>query len=120
MRMPSWVSTRSLAKVFFTASTARSASSRRHSNFVRHLEVRVTSGDGSSDSDEWLSGQDLSRPLSKLMRIDVDHPADGKQAGTAHRQRTPLPDRPHVRILPASAALQMTIAHQMIQVSPIQ
>lgn len=39
----------------------------------------VTSGDGTSDSDTWLSGQDLSRPLAKVLRIDVDHPDDGKQ-----------------------------------------
>ena len=38
----------------------------------------VTSGDGTSDSDTWLSGQDLTRPLSKLLRIDVDHPDPGK------------------------------------------
>ena len=38
----------------------------------------VTSGDGTSNSDEWSSGQDLTRPLAKLLRIDVDHPADGK------------------------------------------
>lgn len=39
----------------------------------------VTSGDGTSDSDTWLSGQDLSRPLAKVMRIDVDHPEPGEQ-----------------------------------------
>ena len=39
----------------------------------------VTSGDGTSDSDTWLSGQDLSRPLAKVLRIDVDHPEPGKQ-----------------------------------------
>lgn len=41
----------------------------------------VTSGDGTSNSDEWSSGQDLARPLAKLLRIDVDHPADGKPYG---------------------------------------
>jgi glucose/arabinose dehydrogenase len=35
----------------------------------------VTSGDGSSDSDTHLSGQDLTRLLAKVLRIDVDHPA---------------------------------------------
>jgi uncharacterized repeat protein (TIGR03806 family) len=39
----------------------------------------VTSGDGTSDSDTWLSGQDLSRPLAKVLRIDVDRPDPGKQ-----------------------------------------
>ncbi len=34
----------------------------------------VTSGDGSSDSDTHLSGQDLTRLLAKVLRIDVDHP----------------------------------------------
>lgn len=38
----------------------------------------VTSGDGTSDCDEWESGQDLTRLLAKLLRIDVDRPSDGK------------------------------------------
>lgn len=38
----------------------------------------VTSGDGSNDSDTWLSGQDLSRLLAKVLRIDVDRPEAGK------------------------------------------
>src|SRR5579884_1727868 len=38
----------------------------------------VSSGDGTSDSDMNLAGQDLSRLLSKVLRIDVDHPAPGK------------------------------------------
>jgi uncharacterized repeat protein (TIGR03806 family) len=37
----------------------------------------ITSGDGSSDSDKHLSGQDLTRLLAKVLRIDVDHPAAG-------------------------------------------
>ncbi|HVR87094.1 MAG TPA: PQQ-dependent sugar dehydrogenase, partial [Planctomycetota bacterium] len=37
----------------------------------------VTSGDGSSDSDAHRSGQDLSRLLAKVLRIDVDHPSPG-------------------------------------------
>jgi glucose/arabinose dehydrogenase/mono/diheme cytochrome c family protein len=41
----------------------------------------ITSGDGGSNSDEWSSGQDLTRPLAKLLRIDVDHPANGKPYG---------------------------------------
>lgn len=38
----------------------------------------ITSGDGTSDSDGLLSGQDLSRPLGKVLRIDVDHPDEGR------------------------------------------
>jgi glucose/arabinose dehydrogenase/mono/diheme cytochrome c family protein len=38
----------------------------------------VTSGDGTSDCDEWNAGQDLTRLLAKLLRIDVDHPAGGR------------------------------------------
>jgi glucose/arabinose dehydrogenase len=44
----------------------------------------ITSGDGTSDCDEWNSGQDLTRPLAKLLRIDVDHPADGRPYGIPH------------------------------------
>jgi len=39
----------------------------------------VTSGDGTSDSDTWLSGQDLTRPLGKVLRFDIDHPDKDKQ-----------------------------------------
>src|SRR5262245_36774443 len=38
----------------------------------------VTSGDGTSDSDTDLAGQDLTRLLAKVLRIDVDHPEPGK------------------------------------------
>jgi uncharacterized repeat protein (TIGR03806 family) len=38
----------------------------------------ITSGDGTSDSDTNLRGQDLSQMTSKVLRIDVDHPAEGK------------------------------------------
>lgn len=38
----------------------------------------VTSGDGTSDSDLIETGQGLDHLLSKLMRIDVDHPDSGK------------------------------------------
>ena len=38
----------------------------------------VTSGDGTSDSDTNLTGQDLSKLLAKVLRIDVDRPAPGK------------------------------------------
>jgi uncharacterized repeat protein (TIGR03806 family) len=38
----------------------------------------VTSGDGTSDSDTNHAGQDLSKLLSKVLRIDVDHPDPGR------------------------------------------
>src|SRR5687767_10417736 len=39
----------------------------------------TTSGDGTSDSDTWLSGQDLSRLLAKVLRIDVNQPDPGRR-----------------------------------------
>lgn len=39
----------------------------------------VSAGDGTSDSDRNRTGQDLSRIPGSLLRIDVDHPADGQQ-----------------------------------------
>ncbi len=38
----------------------------------------VTSGDGTSDSDAKVTGQDLTKMLAKVMRIDVDHPEEGR------------------------------------------
>jgi glucose/arabinose dehydrogenase len=38
----------------------------------------VTSGDGTSDSDTNIVGQDLSKLTAKVLRIDVDHPEPGK------------------------------------------
>jgi uncharacterized repeat protein (TIGR03806 family) len=38
----------------------------------------LTTGDGTSDSDTDLAGQDMTRLLAKVLRIDVDHPADGQ------------------------------------------
>jgi uncharacterized repeat protein (TIGR03806 family) len=38
----------------------------------------VTSGDGTSDSDTNVVGQDMSKLLAKVLRIDVDHPESGK------------------------------------------
>lgn len=38
----------------------------------------VTSGDGTSDSDRWLSAQDVTNLLGGVLRLDVDHPAAGK------------------------------------------
>jgi uncharacterized repeat protein (TIGR03806 family) len=38
----------------------------------------VTSGDGTADSDADLTGQRTDLLLAKVLRIDVDHPAEGK------------------------------------------
>ena len=38
----------------------------------------ISSGDGTSDSDDWVTGQDLSELNGGMLRIDVDHP-DGTQ-----------------------------------------
>ncbi len=38
----------------------------------------ISSGDGSSDSDDWVTGQDLSELNGGILRIDVDH-TDGTQ-----------------------------------------
>lgn len=38
----------------------------------------ITTGDGTSDSDTNLVGQDMSTLLAKILRIDVDHPDAGK------------------------------------------
>jgi uncharacterized repeat protein (TIGR03806 family) len=38
----------------------------------------VTSGDGTSDSDTNIAGQDMTKLLSKVLRMDVDRPDEGK------------------------------------------
>jgi glucose/arabinose dehydrogenase len=38
----------------------------------------VTSGDGTSDSDTNIVGQDMTKLLAKVLRIDVDHPEPGQ------------------------------------------
>src|SRR5207248_7884053 len=38
----------------------------------------ITSGDGTSDSDTNIVGQDLTKLTAKVLRIDVDHPSAGK------------------------------------------
>lgn len=48
-------------------------------DFGRDGMLYVTSGDGTSDSDTNLTGQGLDHLLAKLLRIDVDHPAEGQQ-----------------------------------------
>lgn len=39
----------------------------------------ISSGDGTSDSDTDLAGQDITKLLSKVLRIDVEHPGPGKE-----------------------------------------
>ena len=38
----------------------------------------VTTGDGSGDSDTWYSAQDASNLQGSVLRLDVDHPAQGQ------------------------------------------
>jgi len=38
----------------------------------------ITAGDGTSDSDTWVSGQDVDNLLGSVLRIDVDRPKDGQ------------------------------------------
>ena len=51
----------------------------------------ISSGDGTSDSDTWLSAQDLSSLLGGVLRIDVDQP-------NADRPYTIPPDNPFLNI----------------------
>lgn len=46
--------------------------------FGRDGMLYITSGDGTSDSDTNLRGQDLTKYTAKLLRIDVDHAEDGR------------------------------------------
>ena len=55
----------------------------------------VTSGDGTSDSDGNNVGQDLTTLLAKVLRIDVDHPADGRAYSVP--ADNPFLDRPTAR-----------------------
>ncbi|MFP6672807.1 MAG: PQQ-dependent sugar dehydrogenase [Pirellulaceae bacterium] len=41
----------------------------------------ITSGDGTSDSDDNITGQGLDHLLAKVLRIDVDHPDAGREYG---------------------------------------
>ena len=38
----------------------------------------ITSGDGTSDSDKWLSAQDVTNLQGGVLRIDVDHPTENQ------------------------------------------
>ena len=39
----------------------------------------VTTGDGTSDSDTHVVGQDMSRLTAKLLRLDIEHPSPGRE-----------------------------------------
>jgi glucose/arabinose dehydrogenase len=47
--------------------------------FGRDGMLYISTGDGTADSDGWVSGQDLSELLGGVLRIDVDH-TEGTQA----------------------------------------
>ncbi|HVW00202.1 MAG TPA: PQQ-dependent sugar dehydrogenase, partial [Planctomycetaceae bacterium] len=47
--------------------------------FGRDGMLYITSGDGTSDSDTNIVGQDLTRLTAKVLRIDVDHPSEGRE-----------------------------------------
>jgi glucose/arabinose dehydrogenase/mono/diheme cytochrome c family protein len=55
----------------------------------------VSSGDGSSDSDEYLTGQRLDDLLGAVLRIDVDHPDAGRNYSVP--PDNPFVDRPGAR-----------------------
>jgi uncharacterized repeat protein (TIGR03806 family) len=55
----------------------------------------VSSGDGSSDSDANLTGQTLNDLLGAVLRIDVDHPAAGRNYGVP--KDNPFVNRPGAR-----------------------
>lgn len=46
--------------------------------FGRDGMLYITSGDGTSDSDTNVTGQGLDHLLAKVLRIDVDHPDEGR------------------------------------------
>jgi uncharacterized repeat protein (TIGR03806 family) len=55
----------------------------------------VTSGDGTSDSDTNLRGQDMTQLTSKVLRIDVDHPSPGESYSVP--SDNPFVNRPEIR-----------------------
>jgi glucose/arabinose dehydrogenase len=55
----------------------------------------VTTGDGTSDSDRNIVGQGLDHLLGKVLRIDVDHPGDGRKYSIP--QDNPFVDRSGTR-----------------------
>ena len=55
----------------------------------------VTTGDGTSDSDTNVTGQRMDLLLAKLMRIDVDHPDEGKAYSVP--KDNPFVGQPNIR-----------------------
>ena len=45
----------------------------------------ISAGDGTTDSDTNLTGQKISDLVSGMLRIDVDHPAPGKELFNSER-----------------------------------
>jgi glucose/arabinose dehydrogenase len=58
-------------------------------------DLYVSSGDGTSDSDENLTGQTLDDLLGAVLRIDVDRPGPGRNYGVP--KDNPFADRPGAR-----------------------
>jgi glucose/arabinose dehydrogenase len=57
----------------------------------------VTTGDGTSDSDRNLTGQDMTNLCAKVLRIDVDHPEPDEPGGAGPRKNYSVPkDNPFV------------------------
>jgi len=50
-------------------------------DFAKDGMLYLTSGDGTSDADEWDVAQDLGKLYSKVLRLDVDHPDQGMAYG---------------------------------------
>lgn len=63
--------------------------------FGRDGMLYISTGDGTTDSDGWVSGQDLSELLGGVLRIDVDH-TDGTQAYSVPRDN-PFVGMPNAR-----------------------
>lgn len=55
----------------------------------------LSTGDGSGIADEWQTGQDLGDLLGAILRIDVDHPENGKPYGIP--KDNPFIDTPSAR-----------------------
>lgn len=55
----------------------------------------VSSGDGTSDSDTNRTGQDMTKLLAKVLRIDVDHPGPDRAYGVP--KDNPFVGRPGIR-----------------------
>jgi uncharacterized repeat protein (TIGR03806 family) len=47
--------------------------------FGKDGKLYISTGDGSSDSDDWMSAQDVTNLLGSILRIDVDRPSENLQ-----------------------------------------